>query len=405
MDYHEALEWLYGTQQFGFKLGLEGPKELLKKFLAYPAYGTKVLHVAGTNGKGSVCAMMEMLIRGAGHRSALFTSPHLVDFRERIRVNSMMISEEECALYLTKLRHLAEGMATHPTFFELTLALAMRYFKDQGAEYIVLETGMGGRLDATTAVPADVCVITPIGMDHSEYLGDSLEEIAMEKAGIMVEGVPVICAGQAEEVKQVLEEEANMRRCPITMIEEPLVGYSVGIPGPHQKYNANVAVHAVHEVGLHLTYDTVKECLEHVKWPGRFENVGDDTYPIVLDGAHNPQAANALVETWKESFQERKAVLIFGAVEEKDVKGVLSCFSEIIQEVIFTPISSPRALSTDRLLESIEKGIEVRAAKDLKEAWQWAKETKEPVLIAGSLFLVGEVKAMLEGEGYQSSSQ
>lgn len=405
MDYREALDWLYSTQKFGFKLGLDGPRELLKKFLAYPGFEIKVLHVAGTNGKGSVCAMIEMLIRGAGRRTALFTSPHLVDFRERIRVNSMMISEQECASYLSKLRHLAEGMAQHPTFFELTLALAMRYFKDQGAEYIVLETGMGGRLDATTAVPADVCVITPIGMDHSEYLGETLEEIAVEKAGIMLEGVPVICAGQTDEVKQVLLEEANIRRCAITVIDEPLIGYSVGIAGPHQKYNANVAVHAVHESGLHLTYDTVKECLEHVRWPGRFENIGDYECPIVLDGAHNPQAAKALVDTWQESFAEKKAILVFGAVDDKDVKGVLGCFSEIISEIIFTPICSPRSLSTSQLAENVESDVAVREASSLEEAWRWAKDPAEPVLIVGSLFLVGEVKAMLEGAGYQASTQ
>ena len=167
MNYSESLDWLYSTQNFGIKLGLDGPKKLLRQFLAYPKSSTKVVHAAGTNGKGSTCAMIDSLARSAGMRSGLFTSPHLIEFRERIRVNGEMISEQAVAESLTELREMVADWDHHPTFFEITLVVAMRYFKQCECELIVLETGMGGRLDATTAVPADVCVITPIALDHS----------------------------------------------------------------------------------------------------------------------------------------------------------------------------------------------------------------------------------------------
>ena len=405
MDYQESLDWLYSTQDFGVKLGLDNSKELLRKFLAYPSYNVKVIHVAGTNGKGSVCAMIEMLIRGSGFRAGLFTSPHLVHFRERMKVNSIMISEQECAGYLTKLRELSERMEHHPTFFELTMAMAMRFFKDQGAEYIVLETGMGGRLDATTAVPADLCVITPIAMDHSEWLGDSIEQIALEKAGIMLEGVPVIISKQDSEAETVLLEEANMKRSTVSVVDEPLVGYSIGIPGQHQRYNANVAVSAVHEIGIHLNYDTVKQCLEHVYWPGRFEEVRGGEYPIVIDGAHNPQAAAALVETWQVEYPNSKPIILFGAVECKDIAGVFDHLKRLSGHFILTPIDSPRTMSVEQLKEGLSEVEHIETCNNVGEALAYANEQNRPLLIAGSLFLVGEVKARLENDDFERSAQ
>lgn len=188
MHYAEAIHWLFGTQLFGIKLGLEGPRHLLKEFLAFPKHGIKVAHVAGTNGKGSTCAMMDRVARACGKRTGLFTSPHLIDYRERMRVSGELISEKRCAELLTDARAVCEKLETHPTFFEITLAVAMRWFNECDCELIILETGMGGQLDATTAVPADVCVITPIGMDHTQWLGDTLGKIAAEKAGIFPRG-------------------------------------------------------------------------------------------------------------------------------------------------------------------------------------------------------------------------
>ena len=200
MTYEEAIDWLYATQTFGIKLGLEYPTRLLREYLAFPPHTTKVIHVAGTNGKGSVCALAESVARAGGHRTGLFTSPHLVHYRERIRVSGIEISEEETARHLTALRALVADWEQHPTFFELTLALALRHFRDCGCELLILETGMGGRLDATSAVPSDVTVLTPIALDHQEWLGDTLGEIAGEKAAILRHGKPAFSAAQEPEV-------------------------------------------------------------------------------------------------------------------------------------------------------------------------------------------------------------
>lgn len=268
MNYREAIEWLFSTQTFGIKLGLDNARQLLKEFLAYPAHGVKVIHVAGTNGKGSTCAMIDSIARSCGRRSGLFTSPHLIDFRERIKVSGREIPEETCAAMLEELRGICEKMETHPTFFEITLALAMRWFRECGCEIIVLETGMGGRLDATTAVPADVCVITPIGLDHMEWLGNTLGAIAAEKAGIFIEGKPALSSPQDEEARIVLEKEANEKRTPLEFITEPLGGYGIALAGEHQRWNAALAVAALHRAGLPSTPMSCAMALPRYHGPG-----------------------------------------------------------------------------------------------------------------------------------------
>jgi len=343
MTYSEAIDWIYSTQNFGIKLGLDAPAELLAQFLAYPKHDTKVIHVAGTNGKGSTCALIDSLARNHGLRTGLFTSPHLVDFRERFRVDGSMISEEVTAEYLTEIKELVSDWEHHPTFFEIVLAIGMKYFRDMDCELIVLETGMGGRLDATTVVPADICVLTPIGMDHSQWLGDSLKEIAGEKAGIIVSESPVISAVQDKEAARVIAVQANRMRAPLTVVNEPVGAYRIGLTGTHQRENAALALEALHKLGVELRYDTVKTGLADVEWPGRFEVYSTEPL-LVLDGAHNPHAAEVLVKTWKEQYGGLRPIVIFGAVESKDLGGVLECLVEIAEKFIFTPIQSPRSI-------------------------------------------------------------
>ncbi|MCH7224928.1 bifunctional folylpolyglutamate synthase/dihydrofolate synthase [Haloferula sp. A504] len=402
MNYRESIDWLFSTQLFGIKLGLDGPRRLLKEFLAYPGHRTRVLHVAGTNGKGSTCAMAESVARAGGTRTGLFTSPHLIDFRERIRVSGVEIPEEECAALLTELRGICERLDPHPTFFEITLAAAMRWFRERECELIILETGMGGRLDATTAVPADVCAITPIGMDHMQWLGDTLEKIAFEKAGILVEGKPAISAPQHDGARRVLELEANERRTPLSFVPVPLRGYPIGLPGEHQAWNAALALECLHALGYPLDYETVRHGLETVRWPGRFEILECDDGKVVLDGAHNPEGAEALVRTWKERFGERKAALIFSAVESKDVAGIARHLDGIASEVHLCPIDSPRALPAEALVGHFSQAC---LHEDFAKAFSAAKASGAPVLIAGSLFLVGEAKEHLEGARRDRSAQ
>ncbi len=403
MQYREALDWLFSTQTFGIKLGLENARLLLRTYLAYPPHGVTVIHVAGTNGKGSTCAMIDAIARAGGRRSGLFTSPHLVDFRERIRVSGREIPEENCAAMLAELRAICERMETHPTFFEITLALAMRWFRECGCELIVLETGMGGRLDATTAVPADVCVITPIGMDHMQWLGNTLGQIAAEKAGIMVEGKPVICAPQEPEARTVLEMHANETRAPIEFVTEPLAGYGIALAGAHQRWNAALAVAALHRAGMSLDADILRHGLARVVWPGRFEEIQPG---VILDGAHNPHSAAVLAETWLARFPGRQAALVFGALDGKDIAGILARLAPLAAEIFFCPVDSPRALAVEDLAGLLPAAAPPHACcGSFHEAFAAARSHGAPVLVAGSLFLVGEARAALTGKDFQASSQ
>ncbi len=407
MDYKEAIDWLFNTQQFGIKLGLEGPRRLLKEFLAYPKHGVQVAHVAGTNGKGSVCAIMDRCARSCGKRTGLFTSPHLIDYRERMRVSGEMISEERCAELITEAREVCEQLEVHPTFFEITLAVAMRWFREMECDLIVLETGMGGRLDATTAVPADVCVITPIGLDHTQWLGETLGEIAAEKAGIFLEGVPAFSSPQEMEARRVLEKEANQKRTPLTFIEQPLEGYGIALAGAHQKWNAAIALAALHALGLPLNFESVSEGLSKVKWPGRFERILHNEIEIILDGAHNPHAAKILRETWITEYGTDHGTLIFGAVESKDISGILEELRGLNQRIIFCKVGTTRGLPTSELIKSLPKEEQQTAEcyDTFAEALAAAKSYQQRILVAGSLFLVGEARATLLDKTFLASVQ
>lgn len=403
MNYREALDWLYGTQMFGIKLGLDGPRRLLKEFLAYPPIETQVIHVAGTNGKGSTCAMIDSIARACGKRCGLFTSPHLIDFRERIKVSGVEIPEDDCAAMLTSLQEICQQMEPHPTFFEITLVLAMRWFRVRECEMVVLETGMGGRLDATTAVPADVCVITPIGMDHMQWLGNTLEEIACEKAGIFVLGKPIVSAPQVPGVQRVLEQEANEQRAAIEFVAEPLRGYSLALVGEHQLWNAALAAAALHRLGVHLTSDTVSYGLGTVVWPGRFEIIRPG---IVLDGAHNPQSAEVLAATWRQEYPREKPLLIFSAVGGKDISGILEILAPLASRIFFCPVDTPRAVTTAELASHLPPGAPPHEEfPTLAEALAAAGNHPGPQLIAGSLFLVGEARAIFTAGEFQASAQ
>ena len=403
MHYREAIDWLFSTQMFGIKLGLDGSRRLLKEYLAYPDHSTQVIHVAGTNGKGSTCAMIDSVARACGRRTGLFTSPHLIDYRERIQVSGVEIPEDACAAMLTELRVICERFEDHPTFFEITLALAMRWFRERECELIILETGMGGRLDATTAVPADVCVITSIGLDHMQWLGDTLEAIAAEKAGIFVSGKPVISAPQEPGARFVLEKEANETRAPIIFIDGPLLGYPLSLTGEHQQWNAALAVAALHRAGLQLNSDSVRHGLANVTWPGRFEEIRPG---LILDGAHNPHSADVLARTWKTRFGDVKPALIFSAVAAKDIAGILEILAPLAVKIFLCPVDTPRAVSAEELATYLPSGSPpFQTFADLRSALTAAENHGSPILVAGSLFLVGEARAILTGKAFQSSGQ
>ena len=408
MNYSEALDWLYSTQFFGIKLGLESPRRLLREYLAFPPRNTRVIHVAGTNGKGSTCAFIESVARATGSRTGLFTSPHLVEYSERIRVSGIEIRKDEVALHLSALRKLVEGWDPHPTFFEISLALAMKYFSEHQCELVILETGMGGRLDATSVVPADVAVLTPIGMDHQEWLGDTLTKIASEKAAIIVPGKHVLSSTQLPEATTVIKQIANERRAPLAFVEEPLEGYALGLSGRHQQDNAGLALEALHAAGITLSYETVKAGLASTKWPGRFEvlspSAGGNASTLVLDIAHNPAAAMVLAAHWQSEFGDIKAELILGAVESKDIGGILAALVPISQHIHLVPVNSPRALPPEDLVSFLPgEHPSFTVHKTLQSALDSPKSL--PTLVTGSAFLVGEVKSLRVQSSHRTSAQ
>lgn len=400
MTHPEALAWLYATQLHGIKPGLAPMRRLLGA-LGVHGRGQKFLHVAGTNGKGSVCAMVDAICRARGLRSGLFTSPHLVTFRERIRVDGAMISEDEVAAGLTRIREIVAGWEPHPTFFELTTALALDHFQRRDVEVVALETGMGGRLDATNVVTPAVSVFTPIDLDHRAWLGETLAEIAAEKAGIIKPGAPAVSAPQPPEAARVLRAAG-----PVQFIEAPLAGAPIALAGSHQRLNAALAVAAVRAAGIAVTDSEAAEGLRQVEWPGRFQRIGCNP-ELVLDGAHNPAAAARLAATWREEFGAEQPALVLGVLRDKDVRAICGALAELPTAVFTVPVGSPRSCAPEELAAAwkLESQAECAAAPSLASAIAAAGKRAPRVLVTGSLFLVGEALALLSGDAPETSAQ
>jgi dihydrofolate synthase/folylpolyglutamate synthase len=456
MIYKEALAWLYSLQRFGIKLGLENIRRLLDElsrsggFQAAVgdlppshSYGVpreialpwKVIHVAGTNGKGSVCAMIDSICRAQGHRTGLFTSPHLVTFRERIRVNGEMISEEAVAKGLSMMRDFIADWDPHPTFFEVTTGLAIKHFDDAArnggkrssaqqlpslsplpstrgerikvrggspdrdkVDIVILETGIGGRLDATNAIQSDVSVITAIDLDHQEWLGNTLAEIASEKAGIIKRGIPVVCAPQRAEAEKVIRARAADCEAPLQILTESYDDSPIALRGEFQKQNAAIAVAAIRAVKIDVDNSTIARGLVSIDWPARFQ-MWDER--AVIDGAHNPAATHVLTETWREIFGKQKATLILAVLSDKDLRGICEALAPIADSVLLPKIRSKRAVSPEELATAVSMlnpPLPYSITPSVGEALDLARAKRNPILITGSLHFAGEVLAHLRGE-------
>lgn len=387
MNSEESLAWLYSTQHFGIKLGLDNIRRLLAE-LGNPERALAIIHVAGTNGKGSTCAMLDSISRASGRRTGLYTSPHLVHFGERIRVDGAKISSDDSARIISRIRDLTTGWEQLPTFFEVVTALALTYFAEQKCELVVLETGMGGRLDATNATLPRASVITPIALDHTQWLGDTLAKIATEKAGIIKPGVPVVSAPQEPEATKVLKQAAAVQGSSIQFVEDAWSDGEIGLRGAFQRQNAAVAIAALQAAGVGVTIEEIRMGLRDVRWPGRFQMLEGG---VVLDGGHNPQACHQLVANWREEFGEEKATLIFGALADKDYAEMLKIIRPIVKRITFVPVKSERACDPGALAHLWPAPAQV--ATSLPAAL--ASCSDRPLLIAGSLFLVGEACEVL----------
>lgn len=404
MNVSAALDWLFSTQFFGIKLGLENTGKLLAEADADQPDAT-VVHVAGTNGKGSTCAMIEALARAQGYATGLFTSPHLVEFSERIRVNGQMISPEALAEEIAFLKQLAEAWEQPPTFFELALAIALRHFRKSGVNFIILETGLGGRLDATNAVPKDIAVLAPIGLDHQQYLGGTLAQIAAEKAAIIAPGKPCVTAVQHPEAMAVIKQTARDRHSSLTVARMTRETPRPSLPGAHQRENAALALETMKRLHALPSPADAAAALAGVQWPGRFERL--DSPALVLDGAHNEHAARVLAATWREEFPGRKAALVFAASADKHIRDMIPVLREIAGEWHLVPCTSPRIMPPEELaalLAGLETGP-VFIHSSLPEGLHAALASPLPALAAGSLFLLGDLKALFRHAEKRSTVQ
>jgi dihydrofolate synthase / folylpolyglutamate synthase len=403
------LEWLYGTQSIGIKLGLEGTQRILSA-MNLPGPEQRFIHVAGTNGKGSVCAFMHSVLRAAQMRCGLFTSPHLVQFNERIQDSQRQISNKELNDGLGKIKELVGGWDPHPTFFEISYALALDWFRERKTDWVILETGLGGSLDATNTVKPQVTVITSISMDHMNMLGSTLKEIATEKAGIIKPGVPVVTIKQHPEAMEVLSRTARERGAPLHVVTTPVRGLELGLVGQHQIWNAAMAVTALRLAGLKVQDPLLRSGLKNVHWPARFQSLEKDS-KIILDGAHNIDSCEQLVRTWIQKFPSEKANLIFGAATDKDVKALIRALQPIAASWHFTDFKSPRACRAKELQEvqrtTFGDSVPTFVYDSVAAAMVAAKKRPQRILITGSLYLAGEVLSLATGKvaDFQPSKQ
>jgi dihydrofolate synthase/folylpolyglutamate synthase len=405
MTYPETVQFLYslGNEVKTIKLGLERIQAVLEA-LGNPQRAYRVVHVAGTNGKGSVCAMIDAGLRTAGVRSGLFTSPHLIEPTERIQIDGMPVSREEFEQAFNAVHQAAAtlDLDAHPTYFETVTAMAMWLFRERGVETAVIEVGLGGRLDATNIVEPALTVITPIDYDHQIYLGNTLAQIAAEKAGILKAGVPAVFSKQRPEAAPVLTARAAELGIPVTRAEEFEVrdlvvdsrgsrfsGITCPLAGEHQVDNAITAAQALIALGVS------PEGIEETRWPGRIEHVTPNP-DTILDGAHNPAGARALVQYLRRFYGDRKVWMIFGAMRDKDVREVADILFEVADELVFTAPTAPgnRALEPDALRDMAGRGhTEPTIAAAIDYTFKNLK-AEDVVVITGSLYLVGEARAL-----------
>lgn len=421
MNYSQAIDYLYRLQLFGVKLGLENIAHLLDR-LGNPHKQLRFVHIAGTNGKGSVAAMLASICQQAGFKTGLYTSPHLVSFCERIQINGESIKEQEVVRWLEQLRPLLDDIEKrerrpHPTFFEVVTALALLQFAEHKPDIVIWETGMGGRLDATNVVTPLVSVITNVEWDHQAYLGASLEAIAREKSGIIKQGVPVVTAASELAAVEVIEKTCRERSAQLVRIgrdvhvrqlTEDLHGQTfelrgtrnsygklrLPLLGSHQAINAAVAVAAGEAADFRTTPEDVREGLNRTRWPGRFQVVQDGPGTVILDGAHNIASAVALKETLCRHFRDARFTLILGILADKNYPVMCAELAPLADTIYTVRVKNNRAADPEdlaRACRGANPGAKVEAVAELEKAFEAAsKREAAPIVITGSLFLVGE---------------
>lgn len=417
MTYDEAVRYILDIPKYADKRDLEDTKADLHR-LGDPDSRMKIIHVAGTNGKGSTCAFMNSVLRAAGYHVAMFTSPHLVDIRERFAVDDRMVSKDTFLQAFNRVREVVSGGSSHPSFFEYLFLMAMAIFDKAHCDFVILETGLGGRLDATNAVCQKIaCVITRISLDHTDILGHSIEDIAAEKAGIIMRGVPVVCLSSSSMSDGRIWDRARELGCEITLVDDSrcegleISNYihftfhslyhgdaEITVPGyaVYQAENAMLAL-AVLEVvlGESMSAESMQAGIYSMRWPGRMECLGDNIY---ADGAHNPDGVRAFVESVRLDGCSYRA-LIIGIARDKDVPRMVDeiASSHLFDRVVTVPFPSPRAMDPDALCRVFAgRGITAIARGSARQALDTMHASSyDRVYVAGSLYLVGHVMQIM----------
>jgi dihydrofolate synthase/folylpolyglutamate synthase len=427
----ESLAYLYGLRRFGMRLDLEVPRRLLDR-LGSPQRAYPIVHIAGSNGKGSTAAITESILRAAGLRTGLYTSPHLVDFAERIRVNGRPIGPRALARVVAGVRPHGEEAARRAgrpaTFFEITTAMALVHFAEAGVDAAIVETGLGGRFDATNVLVPAVCAITPIALEHRKQLGRTLGAIAREKAGILKCGVPAVSAAQEHAARDVLARRARTVGAPLAFLGRDfhagpvsegifdykgfafrLPGLRCGLAGSHQIGNAALALAACErlaESGVAIGPEAMRRGVAAARWPGRLEIIlrdGTGRPRVVVDGAHNPAAARAITDALPRAFSYRRLLLVSAAMADKDLGALTRALSRevlrtgglvIATAPAFERAADPRRLA-DRFRRAGARAIALRTVPAAIDAALARARAGDLVLVAGSLYLVGEARAHL----------
>lgn len=386
------LNRLFERRQDGAKFSLDGIGRLCAA-LGHPERDLRFIHIAGTNGKGSVAAMSAAILQEAGLCAGLYTSPHLFRYHERFRINGQDIADADLESWLEHVLKFADGR----TFFEISTALALCWFRRQHAQIVVWETGLGGRLDATNIVTPAVSVITSIGMEHTRFLGNTLTAIAREKAGIIKLSIPIISAPQSDDVLDALRQCAIERKAPFQLIRQTdLEEFSSPLAGDHQRVNTALAVAATRRVCPELTAEIIKNGLAKTRWLARGQLIGPENGrpAILVDGAHNPMGTRALAHDVRQRWGSHSVTLVFGALADKAAAEMLGCLEPVAAEVFLTPVLSERSASPLDLKGHLPSG---RVFSSLSEAIHAAKEKGRPIVVAGSLFLAAEALQLLGG--------
>ena len=414
-DLAQAIAWVFDLQKFGIKFGLSSTLDLLAR-LDLPFEEGRYLHIAGTNGKGSVAAMLSAVLTRAGYPVGLFTSPHLVDFRERFRLRDREISQARVLSLINQVCRVVDGREP-PTFFEFVTAMALLYFYQEKAAPIILEAGLGGRLDATNIVQPMVSVITNISRDHEDHLGKGLLAIAGEKAGIIKAGAPLVTYARQKSVLNLVRRRCRELEAPLYVggadfrtrggpggrfiyqgMHRTLQGLSLSLKGRHQYRNAALALAVLEllpDLGFAISETAIREGLQNTWWPGRLEQLTQDPR-ILLDGAHNPAAALTLSQALKQARPNGRLLLVMGIMADKEVDTILARLLPLAQTVIFTQPQYFRAATTEDLARrAAPYNLEILEVPRVAAAIQKAQSLAGPqdrIVITGSLFTVGEAK-------------